>query len=314
MLKQISTLFIICFAGLSVLGQTEKHTAPVKWERYKVSDKSVSVLFPKLPVRIQDSNGCSERIVDKYAAYAEGIVYGLNIVYKSKKEAWADCAIKVRFDKDSFKAGIQEVKDLLKTQQETKLNLKNLETVKVRAGRFTYWLINDFENDRWFEFWVTTEEETKASVVNFIESIKIQEKQSGIEIGNGSDRTLGDEPMPDNAAQEKSDKVTGGIGDAKESNEMRADKIVTEKFRILLKARPGYTELARKNETTGRVRVRVIFSASGGIGSVTVVEGLPDGLTEQAVAAAKKIVFIPANRNKINYSATAIVEYSFSIY
>ncbi len=58
MLKQISILVLIFIFSLCAFAQTEKYNAPIKWERYKVSDRDVSVLFPKLPILIQSSNVC----------------------------------------------------------------------------------------------------------------------------------------------------------------------------------------------------------------------------------------------------------------
>ena len=110
MFKQILILLVICFLCLCASAQTEKYTAPVKWERYIVGEQDVSVLFPKLPVLIQKSDVCIEQETNKYAAYAEDVVYGLNIVYKSKQNAPDYCSQKRKFNETSFKSGVREVK------------------------------------------------------------------------------------------------------------------------------------------------------------------------------------------------------------
>ncbi len=89
---------------------------------------------------------------------------------------------------------------------------------------------------------------------------------------------------------------------------------VTEKVKIISKPRASYTDAARQNQVTGTVRLRVTFTASGQVGSVAPVSGLPYGLTEQAIAAAKGIKFEPAKRNGVATAQTSIVEYSFTIY
>lgn len=300
MSKQISILFVICFSSLCVLAQTAKYTAPVKWERYKVSDKDVSVLFPKLPVLIQNSNVCIEQETSKYAAYAEGVVYGVNIIYKSKQNAPDFCREKRKFDADSFKGGIKEVKSSLKTELETKFDQNNFEVIKIKGERFTYWLIDDFKNKRWFELWVTNEDEKNQIAKNFVESFKLGKNSDGIEIGNGSSRTLGDAPLTDKLEEEK--------------NIVKSEKDEGEPLMIILKPGPRYTDQARQTQTQGTVRVKVAFLASGGIGTIEIVSALPYGLTEQAIAAARKIVFIPAKKNKVNYSVTKTVEYSFTVY
>lgn len=89
---------------------------------------------------------------------------------------------------------------------------------------------------------------------------------------------------------------------------------VTQGLKILSKPRPGYTDAARQNNIQGTVILRVTFLASGQVGSVSVVKGLPNGLSEQAIAAARRISFEPAKTNGIGQSVTKQIEYSFSIY
>jgi TonB family protein len=57
---------------------------------------------------------------------------------------------------------------------------------------------------------------------------------------------------------------------------------------------PSYTEVARRNKTMGRVRANVEFRSDGAIGNVTIVAGLPDGLSEMAIKAIRQMVFLPA--------------------
>jgi len=89
---------------------------------------------------------------------------------------------------------------------------------------------------------------------------------------------------------------------------------VTQALKILAKPKPSYTDSARQNQVQGTVILRVTFLASGGIGSISPVKGLPNGLTEQAIAAARSIRFEPAKRNGIGQTVTKQVEYTFSIY
>ena len=86
------------------------------------------------------------------------------------------------------------------------------------------------------------------------------------------------------------------------------------KLQILSKPRPGYTETARSENIQGTVVLRVTFLASGKIGEVTPVKTLPNGLTEQAIAAAKEIEFEPAVEHGHPVSVTKQIEYSFAIY
>lgn len=88
----------------------------------------------------------------------------------------------------------------------------------------------------------------------------------------------------------------------------------TTGIKILSKPKPGYTDAARQNNVTGVVRVRVAFLANGSIGGVSVVSGLPHGLTEKAIAAARQIRFEPPMRNGVPYSVNKVVVFNFNIY
>ncbi|MCA1590295.1 MAG: energy transducer TonB [Acidobacteria bacterium] len=83
---------------------------------------------------------------------------------------------------------------------------------------------------------------------------------------------------------------------------------------IVSKQRPGYTDAARQNNVQGSVTLRVTFLASGQVGGVSTISGLPHGLTEQAIAAAKNIRFEPEMVNGVARTVTRPVTFSFSIY
>jgi protein TonB len=85
-------------------------------------------------------------------------------------------------------------------------------------------------------------------------------------------------------------------------------------LQILSKPRPAYTEVARKNNIQGVVTLRITFLANGQIGSVSPVQGLPHGLTERAIAAARQIKFLPEMRNGKPVSVTKRMAYTFTIY
>lgn len=89
---------------------------------------------------------------------------------------------------------------------------------------------------------------------------------------------------------------------------------VTAGMKIISKPKPSYTDAARQNQVQGTVILRVTFLANGSIGSISPVKGLPNGLTEQAIAAARSIRFEPAKNNGVAQTLTKQVEYTFSIY
>ena len=89
---------------------------------------------------------------------------------------------------------------------------------------------------------------------------------------------------------------------------------VTSKARVLDKPEPAYTEAARKNQITGTVTIKAIFSASGQVTNIVAISRLPDGLTEKAIAAARQIRFIPATKDGHQVSMYVQLEYNFNLY
>jgi TonB family protein len=89
---------------------------------------------------------------------------------------------------------------------------------------------------------------------------------------------------------------------------------VTRRPVITTKPEPGFTEEARKNDVEGIVRLRAVLSKTGEVTNISVVKGLPDGLTEKAIAAARSIRFRPAQKDGRAVSQWVIVEYNFTFY
>jgi TonB family protein len=88
----------------------------------------------------------------------------------------------------------------------------------------------------------------------------------------------------------------------------------TRKAIFTFRPEPAYTEVARKNNVSGTVRLRVLLRADGVAKVLSVVKGLPDGLTEKAVEAAEKIRFQPAERDGRPVSSVITLDYNFNVY
>lgn len=96
--------------------------------------------------------------------------------------------------------------------------------------------------------------------------------------------------------------------------EAEEDRLFTRRLLILSKDRPSYTDAARSNNTQGTVKLLLLLKADGDIGKISVVKGLPNGLTQEAIRAAKRIKFLPAQVNGSSVDVERMVEYSFAIY
>lgn len=105
-----------------------------------------------------------------------------------------------------------------------------------------------------------------------------------------------------------------GRGDGDGAPPAPTKPAVTQPLKILAKQKAAYTDAARTNGVQGTVTLRVTFLASGGIGSISTVKGLPHGLTEQAIAAARNIRFEPEMVNGQARTTTRPVSFTFNIY
>jgi len=84
--------------------------------------------------------------------------------------------------------------------------------------------------------------------------------------------------------------------------------------RILVKPDPQYTDEARLNGTQGTVVLFMMFAEDGIVKAIVPIVSLPNGLTAESIKAARRIQFVPANKNGKPVSSFIRVEYNFSIY
>ncbi len=145
-------------------------------------------------------------------------------------------------------------------------------------------------------------------------------------VGNGDGTGIGEGDGPGfgrgkNGNIGGGDKSLGGgdKGGSAGDNPNEADRVysspeVTARARVLSKPEPQYTEAARRNQITGTVILRVVFSRSGEVTNIRAIQTLADGLTEKAIAAARQIRFVPATRNGQTVSMYMQLEYNFNLY
>jgi TonB family protein len=89
---------------------------------------------------------------------------------------------------------------------------------------------------------------------------------------------------------------------------------VTRKAQLTSRPEPSYTQDARAHDVVGTVVLRMVLSSAGKVTNIRVIEGLPDGLTERAIEAARGIKFVPAQKDGRPVSQYATVQYNFDIY
>lgn len=116
---------------------------------------------------------------------------------------------------------------------------------------------------------------------------------SGVAIGDGSGRV----------SASRGTVRQGGFGDADVATTPQPRTKATEPMvktvpaEITYKPRPVYTDEGRQLKIEGEVLLEVVFTATGQIRILRVVQGLGHGLDESAIRAAEKIQFKPALKN-----------------
>jgi len=91
-------------------------------------------------------------------------------------------------------------------------------------------------------------------------------------------------------------------------------KEIDSKVRLISKPEPSYTGKAKMEQITGTVVLKCVFASDGRVTNIRVVQGLPNGLTEKSIEAARKIRFIPATKDGRNVSMWMQLEYNFNLY
>ena len=90
-------------------------------------------------------------------------------------------------------------------------------------------------------------------------------------------------------------------------------KEVSKKVVIKDKPVPEYTLIARQHGVEGVVVIRAVFRSSGKVTNIQATKTLPDGLTYQAIEAARRIKFKPAEKDGHPVAMFLQLEYHFSL-
>jgi hypothetical protein len=86
-----------------------------------------------------------------------------------------------------------------------------------------------------------------------------------------------------------------------------------KKFIILSKISASYTAAAKKYNTSGIVRLRLVFGESS-ITGLEVMKDLPNGLLREAIISALRMKYLPEERDGKPVSTMNFIEYHFSVY
>jgi len=273
--------------GAGVQGQTPNRSESPTWKLYTIGGEDFSVALPLLPARHTNYEYVDElqksRRVYSMGAYADGVVYAI-YVYENPNRQSLDEFIKAR--------GVAK-----STATELKVNGfpgKQSSTVDSSSQFFA-------TKDRLYQFTAVGAPLDDARMTTFFSSVLLHKKKDSVEVGDGA----GSSYQPPEEAQPS---------DADGTRKILTGKEVDKKIRLAMKPEPGYTEDARHNQVTGTVVLKCVFASNGSVTNIRTISGLPYGLTEQSIAAARKIKFIPATKDGKFVSMWMQLEYNFNLY
>jgi len=274
--------------GNILRAQTTPASDPAQWKRYTVKDEEFSVMFPVLPAMMSDTvfflpPTNKHRVERTLMTTANGVLYFVFARENVKpQQSLADFI------------GEQTAMRKPETIAERAVEINGFAGREVTPVDKNQHMIERFfaTKKHLYRFRVNGADETNAGVKQFLSSIMLGEKTEGIEVSDGPgavDESSLDEPIYNR-------------------NE------VDMKVRITMKRPPQYSEAARQHRITGTVILKAVLSSTGQVTRIIVVSGLPDGLTERSIAAARMIEFVPAMKNGKPVSMWMDLEYSFSLY
>ncbi|HEY0080302.1 MAG TPA: energy transducer TonB [Pyrinomonadaceae bacterium] len=323
-LKASSIILIWALAGLNARPQSVVglHAFPsslpqsaASWERYTYTGEEFSVELPQMPF----VRHTARKVLGSTDEYERARVYGL----------YNDDVIYMIYAYDEPRNA--ETLDYFVEEFAARNGAGTLDFVRsVSRNNFTgkqYALkYNDVRSGSFIAFWTAKHayivasvgaDYSHAAVKRFFDSFTLGGKPAGrtIQMDAVEKRTAAAssaemKPGAQPGAQQNS---TANLA-LKDGAEALQPREVTRKAVIVYKPEPNFTEEARRNNVTGMVKLRCVLSSTGRVTAVSVIKGLPDGLTETAIRAARHILFFPAIKDDKKVSQWITIEYNFNIY
>ena len=259
---------------------------PLLWTQYTVKGEEFSVRLPTLPAmatsRVFQARLGKERLERHLETSAEGVVYTIDIFENPKPRQSLDDFIAENNANSAFDltTGRNLTVNGFAGKEYSSQNKTQPATVQFFATE-----------RRLYRFTATPSPAEHPGVEHFFSSIVLGKKADGTKVDDGPGLRL--------------ELATG-------ERVFRGNEVDT-KVQILSKPKSLYTKEARKKELSGVVVLKVVFSANGKVTNIRVVSGLPYGLTESAIDAARKITFTPATKDGKPVSMWIQLEYNFNL-
>ena len=252
---------------------------PDSWKRYTVPKQEFSVALPTLPAMTYYPPSKDNPWQIMIGAYADGVIY--TVVVSENMRGRGSLSDFIAEQTRHFASN-----DV--TEKPVVVNGLAGKEYSLSNSRFQFFA----DRNAFYCFGVLNAAVDHPGAKTFLSSIVFGQKQDGIAVTEG----------PGTPYHQDTDEV------------LYTGKDVEKKARLGMKPEPRYTEAARKNQVTGTVVLKAVFTSAGNVSNIRTVSSLPNGLTENAIAAARKIKFIPAMKDGHYVSMWMQLEYNFNLY
>lgn len=278
MQRSLLLLSLLFMMVSSAVGQEPGMGPGVEWQRYTVKDEEFSVTLPLFPM-MRTSQGTrksdGKARVERYLKTSfDGISYYIEAFENPEP-------------KQSLEQFVDELRltGLYDPATKRQFTINGFNGIEYSSGKKSFRAMVQLvaTEKHLYRFIALGAGAERSGPKEFFSSIKLGKEPDGVEVSDYTGEWI----------------YTG--------------REVDVKARLLTKPEPSYTAEARKNEISGTVVLKVIFAKTGQVTNIRTVSGLPYGLTDQAIKAAKKIKFTPAMKNGQPVSMWMQLEYNFSL-
>ena len=261
--------------------------SPSNWQRYTVRGEEFSIILPALPAMTTYKQSRTpyqnERTWRQLGVYADGVVYAI-------------------FTDEDPQAGLKNSERVMMYRPPASEVAVSCDGFAGKQYTFTDpigGLTEVFATKKHFyEIQAFGASAADPRLKQFFASLRLRKENGGIEVTDGPGTPF--EPVAGSVQIPGESMISGG---------QAVRKVV-----LLMKPEPSYTDEAREKQVSGTVIIKTVFSANGNVVNIAVRQGLPAGLTEQAIEAAKRIKFIPAIKDGKFVSMWMQLEYNFNLY
>jgi TonB family protein len=287
---KIRISLLVCALILLVPAARAQKPASPPWNMYTIKGERISIVLPVLPALqvYKETQPQKNRKRNVITCSVNGVRYTVHVVENSKEPVTLETFIK------------EQTTAYLSDNSVPGDNLtfeRDLIVDGVAGKAFVYpdkkGMVQFFATDkRLYEFRVYGAALDDPRIATFFHYLSLKKQEGAIEVSD--------------AVQAGSFDITPGT--------IFKSKDVDTKIRLVSKPEPNYSPNAKNEQITGTVVLKCVFTADGEVTNIRVIQGLPNGLTEKSIEAARKIKFIPATKNGRNVSMWMQLEYNFNLY